>query len=119
MTDIISLPTLHSRLLADCLADVATGELVRIGPAMPGADNRARLPYWRRRGCLTWVDAAHAVRAKPAVILRQALANFVFVDLVELVSAAYVEDLKLFRSFFHGKSLMDQPEARDLAAIAS
>lgn len=62
MTDIISLPTLHSRLLADCLADVATGELVRIGPAMPGADNRARLPYWRRRGCLTWVDAAHAPR---------------------------------------------------------
>lgn len=40
-------------------------------------------------------------------------------DLVELVSAAYVEDLKLFRSLFHGKSLMDQPEARDLAAIAS
>ena len=40
-------------------------------------------------------------------------------DLFELVSAAYVEDLKLFRRLFNGKSLMDQPEARDLVAAAS
>lgn len=40
-------------------------------------------------------------------------------DLVELVSAAYVEDLKLFHRLFSGKSLMDRPEALELVAAAS
>lgn len=62
MNDVSFLPTLHRRLLADCLHDVADGELVRIGPAMQRTNNRASLPYWRRRGCLTWVDAAHALQ---------------------------------------------------------
>lgn len=62
MHETIFMPTLHARLLADCLEDVADGELVRIGPSLQKSTNWSTPPYWRRYSHVTWVNSAYALR---------------------------------------------------------
>lgn len=59
MCDILALPTLLNRLLADCLADVADGNIARVGLRLPTPGLSSPI-HWSRRGTLTWIDAVHA-----------------------------------------------------------
>lgn len=54
----VAIPTLHNRLIGDCLADVEGGLIVRVAPILHKKVTR----YWNRSGNVTWIDPDAAMR---------------------------------------------------------